>query len=407
MGKRIPFEKRYDECSEVARKKGQIFLGFVDKKVNGKTKCKLYCKKSGKYWESTSIDKHIIREACPCGACSLESAKDKSEKVILRKINNNLKVLPVTFLGFKGGTYNGTTTHVKLKCNLHSYTWDTTEARAVAKKNYDGGGCKVCKSEKLKYIVDSKTDIIIKDLENNYGFLEGTVFWRSDRLTKSNARNYFEYTCPKCSNDEYVKRGLCSGVFQIFIGSIKEGAKACRCSKGYRWSVPQKEFNLIRCLENDPIIFQGWCDGGTERVKLSCEDCNKEWTPLYYNVLCGGNRCPKCSKDKSYWGLYKNRLDEIDNLYLFKLTSNTESFYKIGRSFDIETRMKDIRSYYNTEYVSSTQETHVKVFYQEKYLHRTVSEYSYNPSTPFGGFTECFTKEILSHPEIISTFNLK
>ncbi len=407
MGKRIPLEVRYDECAEVSRKKGQIFLGFVGDNVNGRSKCKLYCKTSGRYWETTSVEKHVMREGCPCGNCSLESAKDKSEKNILKKIDTNLGNFPVTLLGFKDDIYKGTTTHVKLRCDVHSYVWDTTEARAVAKKDYDGGGCKLCKSEKLKSIVDSKTDAIIKDLETNHGFLEGTVFWRSDRVTTGNARNYFEYTCPKCSNDEYVKRGLCSGVFQIFIGSLKAGAKSCRCSVGYRWSLPQKEFNLSRCLEKDPIIFSSWNSESSERVNLNCKDCKTEWSPLYYNVLSGGNRCPKCSKDRSYWGLYKDRLEEEDNLYLFRLLSDTEDFYKVGRSFNVNTRVKDINTYYKTECIATYKDIHSNIFYKEKATHKILSEYSYIPSTPFGGFTECFSKEILTHPEIISTFNLK
>lgn len=409
MGKKVSFEERYEACREASYNKNQLFLGFCchNEEVKSKTKCKLYCKDSGRYWETTSIEKHLSRSGCPCGGCSYKNKMNKSKEKITNKILKVQDYYAIDFLGFKDEIYTGTTTKVVLRCRKHSVTWDSTEARAIADKTYDNSGCKLCKKELILAINDAKDKDIIKDLSNNYGFLEGTKFWRSGRVTSGNARNYWKYTCPRCSEDEYVKEGLCNGIFEVFIGSIREGAKGCRCSVAYRWTPEQKEYNLSKCVKDDKITFISWVNGNTERANLKCEECNHEWDALYYNIVSNGNRCPSCKKARSFWGLYKDRLYDIDSLYLFHMKSSEEDFYKIGRSFNIETRIKDMKPYYEATLIGSWQNMHKVVFRKEKELHKTVKVFSYTPFYKFGGETECFTKEILDHPEIISTFNLQ
>lgn len=409
MAKRISFEDRYDLCRETSYKKNQLFLGFCceGKRVNNKTKCKLYCKSSGKYWETTSVEKHLSRDGCPCGECSYNNKMEKSKNNILNGLIKAQDYYGIDFLGFKGGKYAGTTTKVILRCRKHGTLWDTTEARYVVGNSEHGSGCKLCKKEFITNLNNSKDEDIIQDLTTNHGFLEGTNFWRSKRVTSGNARNYWKYTCPTCSQDEYVKEGLCSGVFEGFIGTLKEGRKSCRCSTAYRWTSQQKEYNLNKCIKGDNITFLSWCGNNVDRVNLKCEDCSHEWDALYYNIVSNGNRCPSCAKARSFWGLYKDKLECPDNLYLFCMNKGGEQFYKIGRSFNIEDRIRDIKLFYETTLIGSWENLHKEVFKKEKELHKMVKMFSYEPLYKFGGETECFTKEILTHPEIISTFNLQ
>ena len=409
MGKRISFEERYESCRKASYNRNQLFLGFCcsDEKVNSRTKCKLYCKESKRYWVTTSVEKHLMREGCPCGYCSHRNMMEQSKKRIIDKILTAQDSYNIDFIGFKDNTYTGTTTKAILRCRKHNITWDTTEARFIADKTYDNSGCKLCKKELILSLNDSKDETMIKDLTDNYGFLEGTIFWKSDRTTSSgNARNYWKYTCPKCSYDEYVKEGLCSGIFEGFIGTLKEGRKSCRCSNSYRWTLKQKEYNLSKCVKDDNINFVSWCEGNSDRANLKCEECYHEWNALYYNIVSNGNRCPSCAKSRSFWGLYKDRLEDVDNLYLFRMVSGDEQFYKIGRSFNIDTRIKDIKRYYEATLIGSWNNIHEVVFKREKELHKMFRTFSYEPLYKFGGETECFTSEILSHPEIITTFNL-
>lgn len=408
MVKRVSFEERYEACREASYNKNQLFLGFCcpNTKVNGKTKCKLYCKDSKRYWETTSIEKHLLRGGCPCGGCSHKNMMGRSKERIINKIEKTQDHYNIDFLGFKDNRYIGTTTKIVIRCRRHNIIWDSTEARAIADKTYDHSGCKLCKKEFILSINDSKGDDIIKDLSTNYGFLKGTKFWRSDRITSGNARNYWKYTCPRCSEDEYVKAGLCNGIFEIFIGSIKRGNKSCRCSVGYRWTTEQKEHNISKCVKDDKISFVSWVNDNTERVNLKCTECYHEWDTLYHNIVSNGNRCPSCARSRRFWGLYKDRLYDKDSLYLFHMKNSDEDFYKIGRSFNLETRIRDLKLYYETTLVGSWKNIHEVVYSKEKELHKTVKVFSYTPEIRFGGETECFTQEILSHPDIIATFNL-
>lgn len=407
------FNHYYDQCSSKSQEKGQLFLGFVgDGRVRLKSKCKLFCKLKGLYWESTSVEKHLRRDGCSCKMCSRERSLDSvrlDETEMIKSLDVACRERDSLFIGWKDKKFNGIYSLVEQYCGKHDFTWDTTHAKSLLDGAMQTSGCKHCHKE-LMLMINNKKDIHhIQQFLDTQNFLDGTRFWRNnDKLTKCGARNYFNYTCPVCSNDEYVKAGLCSGVFTSFIGHLKAGRKSCRCSIGFRWTQEQKTFRVGKLIEESNIHVSGWVDKDT--LELTCSNCHTDWCPSYNNVVFNGNRCPVCSTPQCELGFYPERFDWEDHLYLLEFKNGDEKFCKVGRAFSMKSRLREYPKHYAIDVLSSVVDTHTEVYATEQTLIKILRKegHHYRPTLGFGGSArECFTLDILNHPEIISTFNLK
>ena len=62
----------YDRVSALSRELGILFLGLVPDPsgMKSKGKCKLYCRLSGIYWETTNVSNYLHNRRCPCAVCS-------------------------------------------------------------------------------------------------------------------------------------------------------------------------------------------------------------------------------------------------------------------------------------------------------------------------------------------------
>lgn len=91
--------------------------------------------------------------------------------------------------------------------------------------------------------------IHISDFMSTGKFKEGTKFWKSERVDSKGAHQHWNYTCPICSHDEYVKAGLCSGVFESASTHLKRGKISCRCSSFYRWTKDQYAYRIKKKMD--------------------------------------------------------------------------------------------------------------------------------------------------------------
>lgn len=222
--------------------------------------------------------------------------------------------------------------------------------------------------------------------------------------------SYWDISCPSCSSDEYVTNHLCSGVFTLFKGDIDKGIIPCRCSGWYRWNTSQREYQISKIMSDIDGRFLEWSEGTYHRrsSKFSWVCCRGHTATKDVLSFIRGSRCAVCYKEDKNYGYYPMRGQELDNLYLMLMSDGNESFYKIGRSFNVTVRLNKFSETYNCSVISTFAAKHERIFMLEQCLHRLLKEFHYSPLLYFkGGKSECFTKDVGDIAEVVSIFNLK
>lgn len=115
----------------------------------------------------------------------------------------------------------------------------------------------------------------------------------------------------------------------------------------------------------------------------------------------GGYNLTLTERNKKIW------LNDLTNVYVFKLKNKDEEFFKIGIAKNIKNRMRDMKPY-NCELLYSFCVDRYNASYIEKKLHGHFYEYSYCPNIKFEGYTECFSKLSLDEVKtIINSYDIK
>lgn len=120
------------------------------------------------------------------------------------------------------------------------------------------------------------------------------------RVKSSNNATTFEVTCPICSDDEYVKEGVCDGKFYGILPSLVKGNLPCRCGDSKNISKEVILYEVNRLCEKEGLNFKG-LNGDYKGRKLtkmvwSCAEGNTHSDTTIKNFLETGARC-KCSKN--------------------------------------------------------------------------------------------------------------
>lgn len=202
----------------------------------------------------------------------------------------------ITILGFIE-PWQGSRTKLKCFCEKHGQ-WRTTVIHSF--KN--GNSCPKCSGEKAAFRGKAQKPNLKQDSFHIEGFMKTgsfhpeTKFFRSKRVDSEGAKNYWNYTCPVCSNDEFVKAGVCSGKFEAKTGSLKEGRLSCRCYKSYHYTKDQWEYRLKKECKERGYEFINWKNekfGNRAKFIYLCPLHGKQTiTP---NHLLRGKGCPQCA----------------------------------------------------------------------------------------------------------------
>ena len=126
-----------------------------------------------------------------------------------------------------------------------------------------------------------------------------------------------------------------------------------------------------------------------------------------------GTKCPYCFMERCGFG--KSRFikcsEEFGNkatLYLVKLSNDSECFYKIGITTNMEKRFTRGKTPYDIEIVKLVEGDSSVIWESEKEIHRKLFDFRYTPKNKFDGSTESFSIESINTAiEVMSMFNCK
>lgn len=291
---------------------------------------------------------HINKGHTPCG-CS--NSCRWSEQQICVRIERLCKDLGLVFIGFTE-QYKGHKTKLAIYSpELEETFYEININNLFSRKNGNG------KISDEKITENFKKHIKLR----NKNFKRGGNCW--------------EYTCEVCSFDEYVKNGLCSGMFKSKTKSLNKGCTSCRCSDKYRWTQEQREYQITKRCKELGYTFKGWCDkykNGSSKFIMVC-DKNHETEKSIDAFLNAKTGCRDCKYSTGYNGFYQNRLQDKDYLYIMKFKND---FIKIGRTFNLESRMEGTTgiikssgySMENINIVAVFHGTHAKIYEAEQRL---------------------------------------
>lgn len=185
----------------------------------------------------------------------------------------------IKILGFVG-EWKGSLTKLRCSCSLHG-EWSTTTIT-----NFKAGkSCPECGKGTLK-----EDSYHIENFISTGKFTKGTEFRRISSVI-------WEYTCPVCSKDEYVKAGVCSGVFRSTHKGLAVGKLRCRCSSSFRYTRAQWEYRIsVSCRERG-YEFLGFIEEGDLKSRSVFEySCPlhgvQKSTP---SLFLRGYACPLCA----------------------------------------------------------------------------------------------------------------
>lgn len=157
-----------------------------------------------------------------------------------------------------------------------------------------GNGCQECgyktSANKIRKNINQHLDGI------DSSTLDGRYVWRNEEKQDSRGSfSYFNYVCSKCSNDEYVQKGLCSGIFTVLISSIKKGKIPCRCSKSYRWSIDQKTYQINKRIASEKLDYKflRWHENLKKYFYYYCAN-HGEQISCINNFVLNLTDCPEC-----------------------------------------------------------------------------------------------------------------
>lgn len=246
--------------------------------------------------------------------------------VVLKEVEQAYQGKPWMIKGIVG-EYTGSTTKLICECSIHGEWRSTTISNA---KN--GGGCTGCKRE------ITRQRCLIDDSIHTEGFIKACPdniprkYTRSERLNSRGRAVYWIVSCSVCSHDEYVKAGLCSGLFEGSTVNLKKGSLVCRCSKHYYFTSEQWAYRMTKACQERGDQFVGFIGkvGNMHKFKYLCSEHGEQTiTPTDY---LSGKRCSEC-KGRSQQQFYINAiLDEY---------GEDTGAYKLGIAKDSDRRLKD------------------------------------------------------------------
>lgn len=325
--------------TSIINKKGNVLfiLDFHDtKEKSGERKFKVVCSECSKdlelfpegYFVSTKTNLRANKTPCWC----IKSKPDiRQAEIITKRIINNspYEFISIDFYEKKNSPYT-----VTLRCVEHDKMFNILYSTLIS---IGTKGCDSCFKDTIVKACGKDDNHFINVFMSTGKFQVGTVFTRNINKTDIFGNYvYWDYTCPVCSNDEYVKNGLCSGIFTSTTSNLRAGCRSCRCrGKQAKWTAEQRTYQVEKLVKSINGVFNGWVDkyeNSDSRFYWTCEKghlctCKCEWA--FYDLKCSACSSKGFSKELPA------------NFYVVKWFREEGDFIKFGiTNFSTEERIK-------------------------------------------------------------------
>lgn len=296
------------------------------------------------------------------------------------------------FSGWVGGHYKGSKSKMILKSE-NGEEWHTSFSNL---------------QKQSTPIFSKKYKEQLKVKENLEHLRRSTLLPKHYTYSYDETSKEYQVSCSLCDSDPEFQTLGCK-LYTSRLETLKVGRKPCRCSPTYKFSKEERMCQIKKQIEQRggiKIVGLPKSLNSRSRVIWDCGKGHIQNSRL--NDFVKGSGCFQCSKVNGVWyGYYSERSDEQDYLYLLKLTKGSEVFYKVGRSFNIKERIRKMSRDYEVILVSKVEGRHEEIYKMEQSLHKVLHKFQHYTKFYFEGCVcECFIPEILSHPEVISIFNL-
>jgi hypothetical protein len=269
-------------------------VGVMDEKAGSGALFQIECNKCSSDSELfpegfSSVKGSLLKGAVPC-SCSKSPQWSETQQRI--RVTRKATKKGYNFLGW-AEEYKGIYTKLKLYNPATDHTWESTNLNGFMNNDQEDPEKGRLKTIRANTFPDEKH---IKDFMETGKFLEGTTFKRNTvREDSKGSLSYWDITCPKCSEDEYTKNGLCSGVFTAKVSHLKLGQNPCRCSDNCRWTQGQREYQLKKVCFVEDLTFIGLVGdyvGNKSKFEWICCEGHNNVSPVHH--FLNGTRCRTC-----------------------------------------------------------------------------------------------------------------
>ena len=208
----------------------------------------------------------------------------------------------------------------------------------------------------------------------------------------------------ECLKDGHKWTASIQSVVNVGNGCPKcKGATLAEQRKTPKHIAFQKCVDICKEMDYDVIGFVGGYKNAKSRFKYVCKT-HGEQEVSYNNFVNKGQKCGGCTKDENIRrlredgngnGYYPERKDETDFLYVLDFNSK---FIKIGRSFDVDERIKSLRTLSKVPKTKIHKlriftATHQEIYNLEQELHNELRERDFQYYVDWS--TECFENDSL------------
>ncbi|WNO47268.1 hypothetical protein [Vibrio phage vB_VibM_10AMN] len=226
-----------------------------------------------------------------------------------------------------------------------------------------------CSCSKIPKWTQSQFETLInrRCLEKDYEFLGFVGEWKGQYT-------YLRLHNPKNGN-----------AWQTTITNFLNNGSGCPLEASRkRWTEQEREQQINDVFAVEGGIFVGWIGEYKNCYSKFYWLCNSRH-PCETSVnhfLNGGSRCTRCTKikqreDGSFYGYYPKRIQETDYLYIIHFKKG--GYIKVGRSFNIEKRLKELlkasdHNHNEIEILLVYTGKHQNVYDTEQWIHEELTE---------------------------------